>query len=380
MTHLPLLGHRIKDALSDECTDRFDDQDLVTKCMGYAGVYRVTFVTTTFFILMSVASSLKPSFNRQVWPAKYSLCALFLLATFFIPNSPLFFGSFLWMARLGACLFLVIQQIILIDLAYSWNESWLQKSYYADSVDYGTGQKWLTAIVVAIALLYLASFSAIVLLYREFSGCAINTALITITLILIFAVTGIQLTGEEGNLLTSAVMSLYAVYLVGSAISHNPDGQCNPFLGKHDTLSVIVGLILTFISLVWTGWSWTDERVFTSTGMKPNPNQRVEHSSERPLDGLDIPMLEEESNNVTGVVMEQTAHEDDSADNEFWKLNLLLALISSWITVTLTGWGSVRSQGGTADLWFITVSQFMALGLYTWTLVAPRFFPDRDFS
>merc|ERR1712194_80474 len=111
--------------------------------------------------------------------------------------------------------------------------------------------------------------------------------------------------------------------------------------------------------------------------MKENPSSGEENVQARPLDGLDIPFLEEQNNNVTGVVMEEIESSSDWCDNELWKLNLVFALISTWITVILTGWGSVTSSGGTIDLWFIIISQWTAIGLYIWTLVAPRLFPDR---
>ena len=384
ITRIPFLGSYVLDAWNDTCQEQFEgDPDLITKCQGNAGVYRATFASTFFFLLMAVGAYYNPSLNRSAWPAKYTLFLLFVASTFIIPNSPLFFGPFLSLSRLGACLFLVMQQIILIDLAYSWNESWVQNSLEADSIDYGSGGKWLIAIVSAIVLLYSGCIGAIIYLYKYFSGCPTNDALISITLILIIAVTAVQLNTEGGNLLTSSVMSVYAVYLVGSAVSHNPNEECNPWVITHQggNLEIIIGLTLTFISLVWTGWSWTEERVFTGTGyvmsiqswnrgsslfqliylyihlyrsylyqyrMKDNPNSHLVEN-ERPLDGLDIPMLEEQSNYVGGVVMDQSDHHlghEDNTNNELCKLNIVLALVSCWITVSLTGWGSVHSSKG----------------------------------
>merc|ERR1712232_636892 len=142
------------------------------------------------------------------------------------------------------------------------------------------------------------------------------------------------------------------------------------------------GLFLTGLSLVWTGWSWTDERILTSTGVKNNPKPAI-RGNDRPLDGLDIPMLEEQNNYVGGVVMDQPDQVIDGtmeSNEEIWKLNVVLALVSSWITVTLTGWGSIQAHGEIVNLWFIILSQWIALGLYAWTLAAPILFPDRDFS
>ena len=267
VTRIPIIGSRLKDSWKDQCHETYDgDIEVVLKCMGNAGVYRATFTSFFFFICMAVMANVNPNFNRTAWPSKYTLYILATLITFFIPNLPLFSGIFLWIARLGASLFLVVQQIILIDLAYSWNEAWVQNSINADSVEYGTGGKWLVAIVSAIVVLYSGCMISIMFLYKHFSGCALNDTLITITLLLIIAITAIQLNSEGGNLLTSATMSVYAVYLVISAVSHNPNDTCNPFIGDNGTFEIIVGLSLTFLSLVWTGWSWTNERILTSTG------------------------------------------------------------------------------------------------------------------
>ena len=82
---------------------------------------------------------------------------------------------------------------------------------------------------------------------------------------------------------------------------------------------------------------------------------------------------------------------------EVWKLNAILALVCCWVAMTLTGWGSIivaESDGSTdtnthtaanpmigrVNMIMIAISQWVALLLYTWTLVAPRLFPDRDFS
>lgn len=70
-----------------------------------------------------------------------------------------------------------------------------------------------------------------------------------------------------------------------------------------------------------------------------------------------------------------------------WKLNVVLGIVSCWYAMALTGWGSIKSSGGVANpeagkvsMWMIIASQWLALSLYLFTLVAPRLFPDRDFS
>ena len=358
---IPYIGTRIQNAWNDQCLEFFqDDADLLLKCQGHAGVYRATFVSSLFFACMAIATKFNSAVNRSAWPAKYTLFLILVFSTLFLYNSPLFFGPFIALSRIGATLFLILQQIILIDLAYKWNETWVENSVNADSIDYGSGSKWLIAIVLAIIVLYSGCLVAFILLFQNFTGCPTNTALIWVTLFLIVGITAIQLNSEGGNLLTSAVLSTYAVYLLISAVSHNPNAECNPFMGDNGSFEIVIGLCLTFVSCVWTGWSWTDERIFTTTGMKQNPNPPTSTSSlspetsrnrnrNRPLDGLDIPMLEEQSNYVGGVVMDSSDEMNGMVmehNEELWKLNVVLMLVSCWITVSLTGWGTVRVQEG----------------------------------
>lgn len=116
-----------------------------------------------------------------------------------------------------------------------------------------------------------------------------------------------------------------------------------------------------------------------------------------------------ESKKVTGVVTNQNygsntdeespateiaAAESTSESNDggkpasvTWKLNLILSVISCFYAMSLTGWGSINSGGnaanpsaGSVSMWMIIASQWLVMVLYLWTLVAPRLFPDRDFS
>ena len=70
-----------------------------------------------------------------------------------------------------------------------------------------------------------------------------------------------------------------------------------------------------------------------------------------------------------------------------WKLNVILALISCWFAMALTSWGSVEPGGDSANpevgevsMWMLISAQWLFMILYMWSLVAPRLFPDRDFS
>jgi len=55
--------------------------------------------------------------------------------------------------------------------------------------------------------------------------------------------------------------------------------------------------------------------------------------------------------------------------------------------MSLTSWGEIVGDGtaanasvGRVGMWIVISSQWFVLTLYLWTLMAPRLFPDRDFS
>ena len=157
------------------------------------------------------------------------------------------------------------------------------------------------------------------------------------------------------------------------------------FLGELPLIDCLLNLFLHYFLKT--------PSVQTTRSVTPNGPQRQD------ADGLnlDTPFIDPESAPTTGHVVEGGDDLDTSASGrELWKLNVVLALISCWMACMLTGWGSIQGvveqddgeEHHTAanptvsrvNMAMVAVSQWCALVLYTWTLVAPRLFPDRDFS
>jgi hypothetical protein len=381
----------LRDNWLDGC-EKYDGDELQESCAGIYAVYRVGFATTLFFVLAAIAVLLKPSANREAWPAKYVLWIFLCAAMIFIPNEPLFSDIYLNIARIGAIFFVCLQQLIIVDMAYDWNESWVGKADAAEAEEEGSGKKWLYAILASCSILFTISIVSIIFIIIHFTGCPTNDAFIAITLVLGVAITLSQLTGEEGSLLASACVFTWAVFLCYTAVSKNPDAGCNPKLGEPDNLSIALGITVTLISLCWTGWSYTAEDKMNWS----------EH------DGATEPLVEgnKEEAKVTGIVTggdygtdgdeegaPATADADEVAMNNpkrlsnSWKLNIILATIACWQSMVLTNFGEITGDGtaanpqvGRAGMWVIISSQWLALTLYLWTLVAPRLVTGRDFG
>lgn len=103
---------------------------------------------------------------------------------------------------------------------------------------------------------------------------------------------------------------------------------------------------------------------------------------------LDVPFLDPENQPTSGIVM-RTDGGGTLSGTDLWKLNIVMALISCWVAMTLTGWGTIYNYdqsdianptAGRVNMAILGISQWLAIGLYMWTLLAPKIFPDRDFS
>jgi hypothetical protein len=74
-----------------------------------------------------------------------------------------------------------------------------------------------------------------------------------------------------------------------------------------------------------------------------------------------------------------------------YQINVILLLVSCWYAMTLTDWGRIPGTDtvlpsasnpnvGRVSMWIIIASQWIMFLLYVWSLLAPKIFPDRDFS
>jgi hypothetical protein len=374
----------------------YDNDALTENCAGQAGVYRAALAALIFFVLAGVAVCCKRTANREAWPAKYVLYLFLVLGFCFVPNDPLFLAVYLNIARIGAIFFILFQQVVFVDMAHNWNDGWVEKSDQAESEEPGSGKKWLMAILASAVFLFVVSIVGWALLFYFFKGCRINLAFISMTILLVLIATVAQLWGTEGSLLSSSLISAYATMLCYNAITRNPDPVCNPQLGDDDALSVIIGIGLTVVSLGYVGWSTTADKTLGSnqdedTEVEANGAQNQSTRDKTKVGGLvtnyDSTSKDEEVPTHGDLAGEE---EDANIPNTFsnnWKLNLALAIVTCWFSMALTGWGSIQANGtvtnpqvGRVNMWIIIASQWVALLLYVWTLVAPKLFPDRDFS
>ncbi|OQV14421.1 Serine incorporator 3 [Hypsibius exemplaris] len=360
------------------------------KLAGYNGVYRICFALTCFFFLMmlimfNVKSSKDPRSGVQngFWFFKYAIVIGIAVGAFFIPGNE-FASAWMYIGMIGGFLFILIQLILLIDLAHGWAESWIGKYEDTDNKAYYFG-------VVAVTILcYAASLTGIVLLYVYFTkaeGCALNKFYISFNMILciILSVVGILPKVQErqprSGLMQSSIITLYVVYLTWSAISNQPDDDwsCYPSWNyqrgsKAITTSGVIGLIIWFLCILWsTIRNSTNSSVDKLTGAGEKTTLTSPKTTS-PDDGGE-----------GGQVYDD---EEDAVTYSYSFFHLMLMLGTLYVMMTMTNWLSPDQTGNGMDnissskpsAWVKIASSWFCVILYTWTLIAPVVLKDRDFG
>ncbi len=72
----------------------------------------------------------------------------------------------MYVGLIGAFLFILIQLVLLIDFAHSWNESWVEK------MEENNSKVWYVLLLFFTLLMYIASITGIALLYVFFTQAA----------------------------------------------------------------------------------------------------------------------------------------------------------------------------------------------------------------
>ena len=254
--------------------------------------------------------------------------------------------SFEWIARVGGFLFLIFQQLLVLDFAYYFNETLLQKSGIigriaqagVDESDCGLVLKngWLLTLVAVAAFNFSVFVIAFVLLYHYFApsgtNCRDNVAIISITFSLMILAVLIQLMGSNGSIITSSILAIYVTYLVYSALTLNPNLQCNSsvgFNGGDDRVGpVICGIVISFFSIAYAA-------IVSSKSIAA-----IMNSGTYTQPGVLAIVVGKQSNSNSGYLGTNLDFVN-KLRSTILNLNFIYILLSFYIAMTLTNWGTI---------------------------------------
>jgi hypothetical protein len=336
----------------------------------------------------------RKSANRECWAAKVLLVFALLAGSIFIPNSPLFSGVFLNVARISSPFFIIVQYLVLVKMSQAINDRWTARSEAAqrspdDSAARAIHRRSSRRKVISCFILYAAVVALYIYLFGNYTGCPTNDVFIVSSAILSVLITAALIASPRGSLLAGGVVSFWSVFLVFFAVSSNPDESCNPRLGASGMGTVILGLLFTFVSISWTGWSHHAEghllqledsvaraksQPNSSTGRRSDPS--LEAKGEGTSSSTDGNDLEAQAAQNGGSLAEGSDSLDDPRMNT-WHINLILATVVCWKALVLTHWGSIAADGqvanpkaGTVAMWIIMPTSWVCSIAYLWRLVA----------
>lgn len=374
-------------------------------CRGAAAVYRVSLSTALFFAVLACATYAQPSLHDAGWGGKIFWWVALTGATFAIPNFVFDDHGYVWLARVGAFLFVILQQALVIDFAYYANEQLVAMSHEADVSTVCGMASPLVVLASFAVLLFAAAGAGVGLLFAYFSGeCAEPDVILSLTVVLIAVAVACQLfVSLDSNVLTSSITVAYATYLAAAALAANPKERCNVFYStESDWLSILLGITFTVLALAYTIYSASTQAKYLVAG-RDAANANESSSFNKPGGGALMTKI------LTGAIPDKATSDttcDDpsyaqregrrAADDEtpdasgadVARFNIVMSLMAMNVAMVLTNWGSVAKSGagpvspqaGTVAMWMQAAAQWSCLLLYTWTCVAPSLFPDRDFS
>ncbi len=221
-----------------------------SSCKANSAVLRISFALTLLFSLQIIGTALLTDFYDRFWGLKVLLFIVMVISFFYTSADIFGTNGYAWFARITGFFFVILEQVILIDLAYTWNEKWIEYSQQVD-VNRQTliqGNVWLTGIIVFSCIFFFIAYLGIGLMFQEFNtNCQDTITILSLAIVLPFIATIIQLFfADRGSILTSAIMTLYSSYVCFSSISLNPNDSCNPTLNsKYQTISSVRSVVLS---------------------------------------------------------------------------------------------------------------------------------------
>mmetsp|Transcript_24100 Transcript_24100/g.26755 ORF Transcript_24100/g.26755 Transcript_24100/m.26755 type:complete len:463 (+) Transcript_24100:49-1437(+) len=376
------------------------DEQASTECYGAMGVYRfmsAICVYHLFFMLTLIKTKTiddcRHSMQHSWWTLKAAFLIGLIVAAFFIPNS--FYHIFGYIALGGSFIFILVRLLLLIDFAQRWNDSWVRR--YEKNKCYGALLLGTTGILYAIVV----GLSVVLLtLFTNFgvSQCTLNTVtpFVNLGLIVLFSILSIsscvRKAAPHAGLLQSAVVALYATYLVWSAINSEPNATrdvCGSmttpsisgphFFAAGSQISLIIGVAFTMLAIAYGAF-------------------RAGSSSEKLKEEVQGSLLmdDELATIAEGNMPPATNIQEVLANQRKVKYNyaffhLIFATASMYLAMILTNWQIIKpsnadhsvydvDKGNVVSVWVKLVSSWVTVGIYLWTLVAPLFCPNRQFN
>jgi len=201
---------------------------------------------------------------------------------------------------------------------------------------------------------------------------------------------------EHGALLASAVVTTYCYWLGFSGLSSDPS-SCNSLnSGSHETVHLVIGLLIASLTVTYAGYNLSSQNLMgekpdEEKALKPNSDSKDVQNKSAVSDGEQgsAETAETKQNSDDDAETEEEAESSVDEVRQTTRFHLFMACSAAYMAMLFTSWGTGDSVSPNAvptsydinveNVWIKIVTQWITAVLYTWTLVAPYAFPNREF-
>ncbi|KAE9138836.1 hypothetical protein PF010_g812 [Phytophthora fragariae] len=407
-----------RDLLSSFGTFSDCDETDSASCQGNQMIFRASFSISMFFLMRALLSRfgwVQPrarAIKILMWVEVPVLIAL-LVGSFYIPNS--FFDGYVPFTRVASGFFILFQIFSIVSVSYQVRDTLLDGIERAEKAeaqgetrrDFCAGSVclWKTVFIGVCALSLVCIGSGITYLYMRFADCDLGLAFTTITIVaaalLLIACVSPWI---EVGLLPPCAISAYLVLMCWQALVSNPVKSCEhrryPPPSSTDeessnTDSVIANAVIAAFAMTWTSWRTSSAATILLVRQGRTPQSRETPTTRS---GSDDRHRDQQFASVVVVDVHPAHHTDESPTlapagttveppqpsreliHEPWQFYSMMCLAGLYMAMVLTDWNSADGSFNNISMWVKIVAQWVTILLFSWTLVAPKLFPDRDFS
>jgi hypothetical protein len=299
--------------------------------------------------------------------------------SFFISND--FFKVYGYCAMVASCLFMIYEMILIIDMAYSWNQSWVDN--YDECQSSSSHGCWCAMLIIGTLATIGGGLTIYILLMKNTLSDDNESKIFDwvlaiapiVAAVIYFVLTIIQV-AQGGSIFTCGLFFFFQSFITSSAFFSRP----RKINAERMLLEIIIGLGFLFFVLFYVGMrTEKDPPATTEEEEKKKASSLADKVTnavaETKDDGQEVLTSGEEK---TLVVSEKAV-----------MFHLLMAFASLYYSMVLSNWGSpfVDNQNapeGFSTGWLaygvIFTSQWIGILFFIWSLIASRVCPDRDYS
>jgi hypothetical protein len=195
-------------------------------CFGAASIFRMSFVLTSFYILMMLMMFCKDKVSMKIntggWIIKFLMVLGGFVGCLFLPNE-----IFTVYARIAT--YVGISYLIFQDLAYNefflrWSYGWIYKARFNFCYKLLVGLACLISLAMAIAVMGVNYY------WYWLPGCTLNKAILIINPVFgtIFLVLSFLRFRKDVSPISASMTIVYTSFWFWSGMGNNSDPLCNP--------------------------------------------------------------------------------------------------------------------------------------------------------